>query len=246
MKALLLVAGRGERYSGTSGTDGPKCLAMIGDRLLADFSLRTAANLEVEEVVLVVGHGGDQVREALGEDYEGIPLRYAVQERQKGLVHAMSMGREALDGSEFWLFLGDEVLVGADHCSMQKTFEAEAALAICGMVPTRQEELIRRNYTINFEPRTREIIHLIEKPEVVYNQFIGTGNCIFGSGIFHYDEVMPVDPKTGRKELAGLIQSALDRGEKILCEDLNAEAYMNVNTYKDFLEVEETLKAVKA
>ena len=114
------------------------------------------------------------------------------------------------------------------------------------MVTTHQEELIRRNYTIDFEPQTREITHLIEKPEVVYNQFIGTGNCIFGSGIFDYDEVMAVDPKTGRKELAGLIQSALDHGEKILCEDLNAEAYMNVNTYKDFLEVEETLRAVRA
>ena len=246
MKALLLVAGRGERFSGASGTNGPKCLATIGGRLLADFSLRTAANLKVEEVVLVVGFDSDKVREALGDDYEGIPLRYAVQRRQKGLVHAMSTGREALDGSDFWLFLGDEVLVGADHCSVQKTFEGETPLAICGMVPTRQEDLIRRNYTIDFEPQTREIIHLIEKPEVVYNQFIGTGNCIFGGDIFHYDEVMPVDPKTGRKELAGLIQSALDHGEKILCEDLNAETYMNVNTYKDFLEVEETLRALKA
>ncbi|HUS13414.1 MAG TPA: bifunctional UDP-N-acetylglucosamine diphosphorylase/glucosamine-1-phosphate N-acetyltransferase GlmU, partial [Chloroflexia bacterium] len=72
--------------------------------------LRALAPLAPTRAVLVVGHGGDQVRATLGPDYE-----YVTQEPQLGTGHAVLQARPLLDGaSETLLVLyGDTPLLRA-------------------------------------------------------------------------------------------------------------------------------------
>jgi len=249
MKALVLAAGKGTRFAGSrnahlGNVQAPahKCLTQIGHRRVADFSLDTAVDLGVEEIVLVVGYLAETIQAAYGDAYRGVPITYAFQTEQRGLVHAMMCGREALGKADFWLFLGDEVLVDANHQAMQDTFDQEEAFLLCGMVPTQDPERIRKNYTLAFSETSRRVWRLVEKPVRPFTPYIGTGHCVFRHEILHYMDLMPADPRTGNKELAGLIQYAIDVGEKVLCHSFDEMFhYVNINTYEDYLKLEAML-----
>jgi len=243
VKALILAGGYGSRFASSLAThlgepDVPvhKCLTQIGERRIIDFSLDTAVDLGVDEIVLVVGYLAESVKAAAGSRYRRVPITYATQPEQRGLVHAMLCGREALQDDDFWLFLGDEVLVDANHRLMQERFYQEEAFLICGMAPTDDPERIRRNYTLAFDQVSQRVWRLVEKPAQPFTPYIGTGNCLFRNEILRYIERMPNDPRTGNKELAGLIQYAIDVGEQVLCHSFDdLFYYVNINTYEDYL-----------
>ena len=240
MKALVLVAGSGNRFNRGLERRRHKCLAEVAGRRVADFSLDVAAELGVDGIVMVVGHLASSVMEVYGDDWNGIPIRYARQQEQLGLVHAMHCGREALERSPFCLFLGDEVLLGADPRPMRRAVE-EGAAVVCGMIPTDDESLILKNYTLDFDPRTREIRRLIEKPELSLSPFIGTGCCLFDGDVLDYVDDMSVDPRTGRKELAGLVQAVIDDGRRVICHDFGPLPYVNLNTVDDYLRLQQAV-----
>lgn len=249
MKALILAGGYGSRFASTfaahSGEpEAPvhKCLTQIGHRRVIDFSLDIAVDLGVDEIVMVVGYLAETVKEACGACYRGVPLTYAYQHERRGLVHAMLCGRDALAGDDFWLFLGDEVLIDANHHVMQERFYQEDAFLICGMVPTDDPSRICRNYTLAFDKGSQRLWRLVEKPLRPFSPYIGTGHCLFRGAILPYIDLMPNDPRTGHKELAGLIQYAIDVGELALCHSFDEMFYyVNINTYEDYLKLEAAL-----
>ncbi|HZO16314.1 MAG TPA: phosphocholine cytidylyltransferase family protein [Polyangiaceae bacterium] len=57
MKAVLLAAGRGRRM----GIDGPKCLLEIAGQTLLERHIDNAAPAGISEVIVVTGHGHDEV-----------------------------------------------------------------------------------------------------------------------------------------------------------------------------------------
>ena len=245
MKALVLTAGNGTRFAKESQKSIHKCLAEINGKRIVDFSLDVAVKLGLEEIVMVVGHLAEAIMQTCGASYQGIPIKYALQVEQRGLVHAMTRGQEALKGSDFCLFLGDEVFIQADHTGMLHTFYTQDAFLTCGIVLTDNLELIRKNYSVAFDELSQHVLCITEKPSEPFNTFIGTGSCVFRHEIFDYVHTMPNDPRTGNKELAGLVQCAIDDQRRVLCYNLRALHYTNINTYKDLLRLEYALAGVK-
>ena len=70
LAVVVLAAGLGKRMASRQ----PKVLHRLAGLPLAAHVLRAVAPLNPTRTVLVVGHGSDQVREALGGTY-GAPLR---------------------------------------------------------------------------------------------------------------------------------------------------------------------------
>lgn len=82
----------------------PKVLHPVAGRPLVDHAVRAAAGLEPDHLVVVVGHGRDQVRTHLDAVATalGRPVTTAVQEEQNGTGHAVGCAIDALhaDGVE--------------------------------------------------------------------------------------------------------------------------------------------------
>ncbi|MGQ0463775.1 MAG: bifunctional UDP-N-acetylglucosamine diphosphorylase/glucosamine-1-phosphate N-acetyltransferase GlmU [Sporichthyaceae bacterium] len=91
---VVLAAGEGKRMKSAL----PKVLHPIGGRSLLGHALAAARGTEPEQVVVVVGHGRDQVRAHLAQID---PAAYTVvQEQQNGTGHAVRVALEAVAPGE--------------------------------------------------------------------------------------------------------------------------------------------------
>jgi choline kinase len=67
MRAVILAAGKGVRLNGTAG-ELPKCLVKVGALTLVERQIQALRSAGVDEIVIVIGHGADLVRETCGPD----------------------------------------------------------------------------------------------------------------------------------------------------------------------------------
>ncbi|MFC4551464.1 MULTISPECIES: bifunctional sugar-1-phosphate nucleotidylyltransferase/acetyltransferase [Halorussus] len=122
-QAVLLAAGEGTRIRPLSASL-PKPMLPVADRPLAAHAADAAAAAGADELILVVGYEADVVREYFGEEYAGVPVKYAVQERQAGTADAVRVAREHLDGS-FVVLNGDNLY---DAAGVAELFDAGPAV----------------------------------------------------------------------------------------------------------------------
>jgi len=103
VQAVILTAGRGTRLLPVTN-HAPKPLIPFWGRPFVHYLLDNLLG-RVDETVLVVAEGGE-LEAALGERYQGMPLRYVIQSEPEGTGDAMLRARHIL-GEEFVLLLGD-------------------------------------------------------------------------------------------------------------------------------------------
>jgi len=94
VRAIILAAGMGNRL-GPKANGRPKALQRIGVKTLIEHQLEALSAEGVGPVVVVVGHGENQVRDLLGDAVE-----YVVNERasETNSLYSLWLAREWLDG----------------------------------------------------------------------------------------------------------------------------------------------------
>ena len=236
MKALILAGGRGKRL-GELTQEKNKCLMEIGGRPLLSYSLDCASKIpQISEIIVVVGYQAEEIVNRFGDHYQGKSIKYAFQEEQKGLVHAIDQAKEVLAGSDFLLMLGDELMTNPRHLEMFRVFEDENIFALCGVLLVENRDLIKKTYSIN-QDKQGNIARLIEKPQDPPNNIMGTGNCVFRNAILSYIEKTPVNPNRSERELPDLIQAAINDG-KIIKPFNICSRYFNFNIKDEIHDVE--------
>lgn len=97
LAAVILAAGLSKRML----SQQPKVLHRLAGLPLAAHVLRALAPLNPSNTVVVVGHGANEVRAALGDTYgpdNTLPIHYALQAEQLGTGHAVLMAEPLLQG----------------------------------------------------------------------------------------------------------------------------------------------------
>ena len=87
---IILAAGQGTRMKSAR----PKMLHEVGGRSMLSHALHAANGLHPAHLITVIGHGRDQVEEAIATI--GIPTTTVVQEEQNGTGDAVRIGLTAL------------------------------------------------------------------------------------------------------------------------------------------------------
>jgi bifunctional UDP-N-acetylglucosamine pyrophosphorylase/glucosamine-1-phosphate N-acetyltransferase len=105
---VILAAGQGSRMRSSL----PKVLHALAGRPLLAHVLETAAALDPERILVVYGHGGDQVQAAITQELPQLPLAWIHQAEQLGTGHALAQTLDALAGLDRVLVLyGDVPLI---------------------------------------------------------------------------------------------------------------------------------------
>ena len=89
LAVVILAAGQGTRMKSSR----PKVLHRLGGQPLVEYALAAAQSLTDQRPVLVIGHGADAVRAALGER-----VTYVTQAEQLGTGHAVQQAAPLLKG----------------------------------------------------------------------------------------------------------------------------------------------------
>lgn len=211
MKAVILAGGRGERLNNT----GNKCMLSFRNKPILERSLFNAVSVGVDGIILLVGYKADTIINHYGNKYKNTPITYAFQHEPKGIVDAIQCCMEYIRKDDFLLMLGDELILHPKHIEMREYFEKNKCFGLCGVVSVKDESRIQKTYTILTSEDN--IYRLIEKPNHIFNDYMGTGNCFFKNKILDYIEITPINKRRGReeKELVDLVQCAIDEGKRI-------------------------------
>ena len=106
LSVVILAAGQGTRMKSKL----PKVLHPIGHKPLLQHVIHTAQELNSKDTVVVYGHGGKKVLEALKEE----KVQWVEQAEQKGTGHAVDQARDQIDDDHIILVLyGDVPLIRA-------------------------------------------------------------------------------------------------------------------------------------
>lgn len=106
LSVVILAAGQGTRMKSRM----PKVLHGLADKPLVQHVIDNAKGLNAEEIVLVYGHGGDQVQARLANE----PLKWALQAEQLGTGHAVQQAMPHInENNQILILYGDVPLTRA-------------------------------------------------------------------------------------------------------------------------------------
>ncbi len=240
MKALILAGGRGSRLNEFTKDKNKSMIELFGKPLI-EYNLEHAFEAGVSEIVVVVGYRKEDIVKHVGREYRGIKVSYVVQKEQRGLVHAIECAKGAIEDSDFFLMLGDEILINAKIKDMVKRFKKVDLFAVCGIVLEDDKSIIGKTYSVMVNEVGR-VFRLIEKPRFPINNIKGSGHCILKNEVLDYIERTPINMNRSERELVDMIQLVVDEGKKVEIFRLS-EKYVNVNSYEDLKFVEGVIKA---
>jgi bifunctional UDP-N-acetylglucosamine pyrophosphorylase/glucosamine-1-phosphate N-acetyltransferase len=90
--AVILAAGRGTRLNDGQPSPVPKVMNKICGQPMLEFTLKTLENVNITDIVIVVGYKAELI-----EGYFGTRYKYALQEEQKGTGHAVACAQNEVD-----------------------------------------------------------------------------------------------------------------------------------------------------
>lgn len=243
MKALILAAGSGKRLrSVTNGRN--KCMLPFAGKPIIQHSLENAIRAGASELVITVGYQAEEITAHFGNQFQGLAICYVYQEQPCGMVDALACSRSFIGGSDFLLFLGDEILQNPRHKAMIDLFYTESLFAVCGVVFENSLQEVQKTYGVLMDCDGR-VQRLIEKPQVPPNGMRGTGNCLFRAGLLDFIDQTPVNPLRGEKEFTDLIQCAIDHALPVKTVQI-ADRYINVNSPEDMSIAERSISTPPA
>ncbi len=125
LTAIVMAAGKGTRMQ----SERPKAIISLLGQPLSSYVLRALEQAGVEPIIVVVGHGAEEVKQALGEQY-----RYALQAEQLGTGHAVMQAIPHLppDAQYVLIAAGDSPLVTPEvfQSLYESAVQTDAACAL--------------------------------------------------------------------------------------------------------------------
>lgn len=225
MKAVILAGGRGERL----GATGNKCMLFYRGKPILFQSIHNAVDYaKVDEIILLVGYKPDLIINYFGNHFKNTKITYAFQPEPHGIVDAINCCRGYIQKDDFLLMLGDEIIKNPKHKELINYYHKNKCFCLCGVIESDNPHHISKTYTFIYN--NKKIIRLIEKPKHIFNNLMGTGNCVFNNRILDYIDSTPVNTRRGRqeRELVDLIQCAVDDGKTVEWFIIG-DRYENVN-----------------
>jgi glucose-1-phosphate thymidylyltransferase len=207
IKAIIPVAGVGSRLRPHTHTT-PKALIHVAGRPILAHILDDLERLGVTDVVLVVGHMSEHIREYVDAHYAHLTRSYVEQTERLGLGHAVRLTRDLVIGHPVFIVLGDTIF-RADFSAVVKG--GESAIGV------REVEDPRRFGIV--EVKDGFASRLVEKPDQPTSNLaiVGVYYLIDSALLFDaLDTLVARDLRTkGEYQLTDALQIMIERGHRI-------------------------------
>ncbi|MEM7561770.1 MAG: bifunctional UDP-N-acetylglucosamine diphosphorylase/glucosamine-1-phosphate N-acetyltransferase GlmU [Pseudomonadota bacterium] len=124
---VILAAGQGTRMKSMR----PKVLHCLAGKPLLQHVVDSCQSLSPDQIVVVIGHGGEQVRQVMGEQ-----LDYVEQKEQLGTGHALAQAVEQVTpGNDVLCLFGDVPLIRSETLSSMIDQSDKVAVSVLSFIP---------------------------------------------------------------------------------------------------------------
>ena len=204
-KAVIPAAGEGRRLKPHTHTT-PKILLQVAGKPIIGHIMDRLLPAKPDEVIVVVGAQGDQVKQYLTSEYR-CPFRFLQQADPKGLGDAVYRAKDAFAGEPILVLLGDTIV----DLDMSKMVGRDNVIGVKPVPDPRRFGIV--------ELRGKYVRRLVEKPErpksnlaIVGVYFFRDSGLLFGA----LDRLIARGRKTrGEFQLTDALQLLIDSGVKI-------------------------------
>lgn len=234
MQAVVPAAGEATRMRPLTA-DRPKALVAVDGIPILTRCFQTLTQLPVHEFVVVVGYRGDQIVDAYGDAFNGVPITYVRQSDRQGLAHAVRLAEPSLDGP-FIVMNGDNVFeanldeVVAHH----RATAADATLLVESVTAAEAAETGVFELDDSGNP-----IGMVEKPADPPSTLATAGFFVFSPRILHACHLVTPSDR-GEYELPDAIDLLYHAGRVV--ETVHIDGWrVNLNTPADIDRAERRL-----
>jgi len=224
MRALIIAAGRGERFRPFTD-ENPKPLIPLLGRPLIERVILAVREVGIRDLIIVTGYLGEKLRAFLGDGSKyGVRIKYVENERwHLGNGVSVYEARRLIDGN-FILLMSDHIFNPEILCELQRCKVSEDECILCvdrGM-----------RYVFDIEDATKVLVDgdrilQIGKEIKEYNG-VDMGIFLCSPSIF---EVLERNIQKGRYSLTEAIGELAKKGKmKACCFDDEEDYWMDIDT----------------
>ena len=170
MKIVILAGGFGTRLQSVV-SDRPKVLALINGKPFITFILRQLANEGFKHVILSTGYMGDMVKKIIGEEYQGLKIKYFKEDNPLGTGGAVKSIAKFIK-QEYLLVINGDTFHDIERKDLINYVKDENDLVLC----IKRSDASR--YGLLKVDKKKLIISIHEKNNINISGLINVGTYI--------------------------------------------------------------------
>jgi bifunctional UDP-N-acetylglucosamine pyrophosphorylase/glucosamine-1-phosphate N-acetyltransferase len=239
--AIILAAGQGTRMKSSQ----PKVLHQILGRPMIACLLDTLKEVGVADIVVVVGHQAEAVRDAL-KDYE---VRFVIQEPQLGTGHAVQVAMPAVptEAGIVVVLCGDAPLISGESIAALQRLHERTGAAVTVQTIELPDGAHYGRVVRDEQGRVVAVVQAKDyrdRPDLLAIQEINTGAYCFDASFLRDGLTkIPKSPVTGEIYLTDLIHIARQQGRAVeALVDPDWEALLGINSRAELAGATRTVK----
>lgn len=231
MKVVILAAGAGRRLQPLSRYVAKPLLPVKGKPVVEEVIDRFRV-LSPEEIILVIGSKGEQVRGYLGRRSSyGAPISYVTQVKPEGTARALKLAADRV--KEDFVVSACDSLLPEEHLEELWSFHHEEQCAATLSLKVLDKREITSSSSVKLEA-DGSVSRIIEKPseEEVLSPVASSPLYVFSEAVKKY---LPGVRKSrrGEYELQDAIQGMIDDGLRV--KGIISQEWIHLSTIEDFL-----------
>jgi len=234
LKAVILCAGSGTRLRPFTYTK-PKQLLPVANKPVMQYTFDLLKKSDVFEVCMVVNNENQyDFENYFGDGTEfGVKIEYVIQAEPLGIAHAVSKTEDWVDGDDFILYLGDNLILEPLTEFINKYHKTYSSAAL---ILKHVDDPSRFGIA---ELDGERIVRVVEKPKNPPTNLAIAGIYIFNPKIF--DLIRKLKPSwRGEYEITDAIQLLLEDQEKITYQVMDGW-WKDAGKSEDMLDANETI-----
>ncbi len=238
--AIILAGGEGTRFNDGRPSQKPKVLYEVLGKSLISYSLKVLKALGIEEVIIVVGYKGDQIKKALGEKF-----KYGIQKEPLGTGDATLAGLEKLsnDARDIMVLYGGDIYSEEILKSTLDTHQKENAKLTFVTVlldnPSRFGRVVR-NKSGKVESIIEEKVATKEQKKI---KEVNDGCYLFERDWLIENIKSLSASKVKEYFLTDLVETAVNNEDKVATYTINdPKDWVGIDSFEDIKSVEEMFR----